>query len=297
MNNTFEIVITVLAALILSPILGCILAGIDRKLTAQLQGRKGPKIRQPWYDFVKLLSKENIAVHKYQNVYMLFYLVFIIVSVVMFALRMDLLMIIFVFTIANVALIVGAMSTGSPFAKIGAQREIMAMLAYEPVLIFYAVITYMLTGSFKISELIKLDKPLIFYAPLLFIAMLFVMSIKFKKSPFDFSTSHHGHQELVKGITTEYSGPTLAMYELAHWYEAILLLGFMFLFFAFHTSIWLFILMGAVIETLAFIFVIILDNITARVTWQWMIKFSYSVLAVLAVINMLIIYFFNLKVV
>lgn len=295
--STMSTIITIILTLILAPILGCFLAGIDRKLTAHLQGRKGPKLRQPWYDFVKLLAKENIAVHKYQNVYMLFYLVFIILSVVMFVLRMDLLMIIFVFTIANVALIVGAMSTGSPFAKIGAQREIMAMLAYEPVLIFYAVITYMLTGSFKISELVKLDRPFILYAPLLFIAMLFVLSIKFKKSPFDFSTSHHGHQELVKGLTTEFSGPTLAMFELAHWFEAILLLGFMFLFFAFNTSIITFVILGTVVETLAFIFVIVLDNISARITWQWMIKFSYLFLSVLAVINMLVIYFFNLKVV
>lgn len=291
MNNT---IITVILTLLLSPILGCFLTGIDRKFTANLQGRKGPKLRQPWYDFLKLLGKENIAVHKYQNVYMLFYLVFIILSVVMFVLGMDLLMIIFVFTIANVALIVGAMTTGSPFAKIGAQREIMAMLAYEPVLIFYAVITYMMTGSFKISELYKLDKPLIVYAPLLFISMLFVMSIKFKKSPFDFSTSHHGHQELVKGITTEYSGPTLAMYELAHWYEAILLLGFMFVFMAYNGVPALYIELGIILETLSFVFVIVLDNITARVTWQWMVKLSYTVLSSLAVINILVIYFLKL---
>lgn len=287
-------IITALIVLLAAPILGCFLAGIDRKFTANLQGRRGPKLRQPWYDFLKLLGKENIAVHKYQNVYMLFYLVFIIVSVVMFVLGMDLLMIIFVFTIANVALIVGAMTTGSPFAKIGAQREIMAMLAYEPVLIFYAVITYMLTGSFKVSALYKLDKPMIAYAPLLFIAMLFVMSIKFKKSPFDFSTSHHGHQELVKGITTEYSGPTLAMYELAHWYEAILLLGFMYVFMAYNGIQALTIELGVIIETISFIFVIMLDNITARVTWQWMVKLSYTVLSSLAVINIFVIYFLKL---
>jgi ech hydrogenase subunit B len=287
--------ITVILILIIAPIVGCLLAGIDRKLTAKIQGRKGPKLLQPWYDFVKLLSKENIAVHKYQNVYMLFYLVFIILSVVMFYLKMDLLMIIFVFTIANVALIVGAMSTGSPFAKIGAQREIMAMLAYEPVLIFYAVIVYMLSGSFKIEGLFNMHAPLIATAPLLFIAMLFVMSIKFKKSPFDFSTSHHGHQELVKGITTEYSGPTLAMYELAHWYEAILLLGFMFVFFAYSTAPAIYIVMGIVVETISFLFVIILDNITARITWQWMIKFSYTLLGVITVVNILVLYFFKIK--
>jgi len=287
-------IITVLITLLVSPILGCFLTGVDRKFTANLQSRKGPRLRQPLYDFLKLLGKENIAVHKYQNVYMLFYLVFIILSVVMFVLGMDLLMIIFVFTIANIALIVGAMTTGSPFARIGAQREIMAMLAYEPILIFYAVITFMMTGSFKISQLYKLDKPLIVYAPLLFISMLFVMSIKFKKSPFDFSTSHHGHQELVKGITTEYSGPTLAMYELAHWYEAILLLGFMFVFMAYNGIPALYIELGVIIETLSFIFVIVLDNITARITWQWMIKLSYTLLSSLAVINIFVIYFLKL---
>lgn len=281
----------VLIILVFAPMAGCIFAGIDRKLTAHLQGRKGPKILQPWYDFVKLLSKENIAVHKYQNVYMLFYLVFMILSLVMFCLGMDLLMIIFVFTIANVSLIVGAMSTGSPFAKVGAQREIMSMLAYEPVLIFFAVTVYMLTGSFKVSAIFTLNTPLIVFAPLLFIAMLFVMSIKFKKSPFDFSASHHGHQELVKGITTEYSGPTLAMYELADWYESIFLLGFMFVFFT------QYIVPGILIEIFAFLFVIVLDNISARITWQWMIKFSYTFLAALAVINILILYFFNIKVV
>jgi ech hydrogenase subunit B len=286
-----KIMLTVLLVLVLAPIVGCILAGIDRKLTAKIQGRRGPKLLQPWYDFVKLLNKENIAVHKYQNVYMLIYLVFIVLSVVMFYLGMDLLMIIFVFTIANVALIVGAMSTGSPFAKIGAQREIMAMLAYEPVLIFFAVVVYMLTGSFKVSAIFALKTPLIVYAPLIFIAMLFVMSIKFKKSPFDFSTSHHGHQELVKGITTEFSGPTLAVFELAHWYEALLLLGFMFVFFTQYT------IPGLLVETFAFIFVIVLDNITARITWQWMIKFSYTLLAGLAIINILVLYFFNIKVI
>jgi ech hydrogenase subunit B len=286
-----KITLTVLLVLVLAPIVGCILAGIDRKLTAKIQGRKGPKLLQPWYDFVKLMNKENIAVHKYQNVYMLIYLVFIALSVVMFYLGMDLLMIIFVFTIANVSLIVGAMSTGSPFSKIGAQREIMAMLAYEPVLILFAVIVYMLTGSFKVSGIFALNTPLIVYAPLLFIAMLFVMSIKFKKSPFDFSTSHHGHQELVKGITTEFSGPTLAIFELAHWYEALLLLGFMFVFFT------QYIIPGLLVETFAFIFIIVLDNITARITWQWMIKFSYIILSCLTIINMLVLYFFNIKVI
>jgi len=40
---------------------GGLLAGLDRKLTAWLQFRKGPPLIQPFYDFLKLLLvKETI---------------------------------------------------------------------------------------------------------------------------------------------------------------------------------------------------------------------------------------------
>lgn len=280
MNTALKLILI----LVLSPIGGCLFAGIDRKITARLQGRQGPPILQPLYDVAKLLSKENIAVNKYQNMYILFYLIFMIVSTVMLFFGMDLLMIVFVFTIANVALIVGSMTTGSPFAKLGSQREIMAMLAYEPVLIFLPITIYMLTGSFTISSLDKLNAPLIAKIPLIFIAMLIVMLIKFKKSPFDYSASHHAHQELVKGMLTEYSGPTLALYEITHWFEAIFLLGLMFIFWK--TNIF----MGLTLATITSLFVIIVDNISARTTWDWMVKLGYTLLLGLTLVNVLVLY-------
>lgn len=281
----------ILLILILAPVLGCIMSGIDRKISARLQHRVGPPLLQPLYDFLKLLSKENIATNKYQNIYPLIYLVFVAGSLVMLILQADLLAIIFVFTIGNVAFITGAMATGSPYGKIGAQREIMAMLAYEPVLIFYIVGMYMLTGSFKISGISSTGKPLLMYMPLIFLAMVFIMGIKFKKSPFDYSTSHHGHQELVKGLTTEYSGPGLAIIELTHWYEAVFLTGLMFIFWKQN------VILGLLLGSLTFLFVIILDNISARITWQWMLRFTWTIVVVLSVVNILGIYFLNLKVI
>lgn len=283
--------IKILLIIILSPIVGCLLAGLDRIITARLQSRVGPPLLQPLYDVLKLFSKENIATNKYQNIYPLMYFIFIVGSLVMLFFGADLLMILFVFTIANIALIVGAMATGSPYGKIGAQRELMAMLAYEPVLIFFIIGMYMLTGSFKISAMLTTAKPALMYMPLIFIAMLFIMGIKFKKSPFDYSTSHHGHQELVKGLTTEFSGPGLALIEVAHWYESIFLLGFMYLFWAQSPA------MGILIAELAFLFLIILDNISARITWQWMLKFTWTIVIVLSIINIIGIYFFNLRVI
>jgi formate hydrogenlyase subunit 4 len=57
--------------------------------------------------------------------------------------------------------------------------------------------------------------------PLAFVALLVVLTVKLRKSPFDFSTSHHGHQELVKGLTMEYSGLQLAAIEVGEWLETV----------------------------------------------------------------------------
>jgi ech hydrogenase subunit B len=281
-----SLIITVLTV-ILSPIIGCILAGVDRKLSARLQHRVGPPLLQPLYDLLKLLSKERIVVTRFQNLYVVNYLIFIVASVVMLILGMDLLMILFVFTIGNIALIVGAAATGSPYSKIGSKREVINMIVYEPILILFIAGVYIVTGSFRTFRIMSFDKPLIMYIPLIFIAMLIIMLIKFKKSPFDFSGSHEAHQELVRGIYTEFSGIGLALVELAHWYEYTLLLGLMFLFFANNVLGGL----AIVIATLAFI--TLADSITARVKWQWMLKIVWPVLSGLCVVNL--IYLFVVK--
>ena len=44
----------------------------------------------------------------------------------------------------------GAMSVRSPYSKIGAQREIIQMMAYEPVLLLMVVGVFIITNSFMI---------------------------------------------------------------------------------------------------------------------------------------------------
>ena len=287
--NIQEILIRTLIVLIVAPILGCIMAGVDRKVSARLQSRVGPPLLQPWYDFRKLMCKENVVVNRFQNVYIVFYLAFILQSLFMLVFEMDLLMIIFVYTIANVALILASMSTGSPYSRIGASRETVAMLAYEPVLVFFVIGMYMLTGSFNITSLNNASGPLLTKLPLIFVAMLFIMIIKFKKSPFDLSASHHAHQELIKGMFTDFSGPTMAIIELSHWYEYVFLSGIMFLFWKQN------IVIGTLLSLFTFFFVILIDNISARLSWNWLIKFTWTVVVGLSVINILFVYFYKLR--
>ncbi|MGE5619300.1 MAG: respiratory chain complex I subunit 1 family protein [Sphingomonadaceae bacterium] len=274
----------VLATIVLGPIVGGFLFGVDRKLTARLQGRYGPPLLQPFYDFIKLWSKSRIVVNQSQMMYVYGYLLFTITALCLLALRQDLLIIIFVLAFGGVSLIMGAFSVKSPYSNFGAQREILQMVAYEPILMLAAVAIYLQTGSFMVSDIFRLQQPLLFSLPLVFVALLIILTIKMRKSPFDISASAHAHQEIVRGVYTEYSGPYLALVELTHWYELLLVLGIIGLFWA--TSIWA----ALAIALAAFLLEIVVDNIEARMTWPWMIKFVWATGISLSVVNIAALY-------
>ena len=54
----------IIAIVILEPIVGGLLAGLDRIISARMQGRVGPPILQPFYDVFKLFQKESIEVNR-----------------------------------------------------------------------------------------------------------------------------------------------------------------------------------------------------------------------------------------
>jgi len=111
------------------------------------------------------------------------------------------------------------------------------------------------------------------------------LTIKFRKSPFDLSMSHHAHQEIVRGITTEFTGKKLAMIEIAHWYENVFLLGFIYLFFANNPVI------GIIATLAAFFLEIFIDNSSARVKWEFAMVSSWVVAISLGMVNIAVLYF------
>ncbi|HIJ68132.1 MAG TPA: NADH-quinone oxidoreductase subunit H [Deltaproteobacteria bacterium] len=276
--------ILVIATIVLAPIAGGLLFGIDRRITARLQGRFGPPILQPFYDIFKLLGKESIAVSNMQFVWIYAYLILMIASLLCLVLQSDFLVLVFLLGFAGVSLVLGGFSTKSPYSHFGANRELLQILAYEPVLLLLAIAIYAQNGTFLISEIISRQQPLLQSLWPLFIAVLYVLTIKMRKSPFDISTSHHAHQEIVKGITTEYSGPFLAIYELAEWYEIVLVLGIIVLFWA--NPLWV----GLLIALAAFLLELVVDNIAARMTARWMVRLSWSVGLTLGILNIAYLY-------
>ena len=281
-----QILITVIGCIVfavLAPIVGCLLAGLDRKISARMQGRVGPPILQPYYDVRKLLEKDHVAVNSSEGVYVTFALLFAIVAGGIFFTGGNLLLCIFIITLSSFLFIIAAYSSRSPYAEVGAERETMQVMAYEPMVLLMAVAFFLATGSFNVAAVFDVDVPVITTIWLVFLGFLFILTIKLRKSPFDLSYSHHAHQELVKGITTEMSGPTLAKVEIMHWCESVLFLGWVGMFFVWGNPVS--IMLGVVVALAAYFLEIWIDNNFARVKWQALLSSAWIVALVAGGVN------------
>ena len=291
-------IIASVAFAIAAPIVGCLLAGIDRVLSARMQGRVGPPLLQPYYDVRKLLAKERVSVNTVQGAYVVCALVFACLAGGIFFSGGNLLMCVFVITLSSLFLIMAAWSSRSPYAEVGAARETLQVMAYEPMVLLFAVAFYMATaailpaggmGSFDVSAAFLLDIPVVAYAWPAFLGLLFILTIKLRKSPFDLSMSHHAHQEIVRGLTTEMSGSTLALVEVLHWCENVLFLGWVGIFFVW--GAWYSVIIAIVVALAVYFLVILIDNNFARVKWQFMLKSAWAVALVGGGVNIAVLAF------
>jgi len=144
---------------------------------------------------------------------------------------------------------------------------------------------YLVTKSFNISDIVAAPVPIIVFLPGIFVGYLMVLTLKLRKSPFDLSTSHHAHQEIVKGVTTDFSGPNLAKIEIAHWYEYVVILGVVWLFFGFNPVI----AVAAIIIT--YFLEILIDNTFARAKWQFTLKSAWLIAGALGLVNLATLYY------
>jgi len=276
--------VLVAAGVLAGPVIGGLVSGADRIITARVQARVGPPLFQPFYDVAKLLGKEAVVVNVWQAFCAYAYLAASVMAVVLFFLRSDLLLIFFTQAVGALFLVGGALTSTSPYSQIGAHRELLQILSYEPLLVFVIVGIYLETHSFKIADILKWPEPLLLKLPFLFVVLGYALTIKLRKSPFDLSTCHHAHQELVKGLLTDYSGPFLALVEIAHWFDVVFLLCLCALFWA--TS-WAGM---AILLIVTYLLEIVIDNVTARLTWRWMLGYVWAMGLALSLVNLIWLY-------
>lgn len=260
-----------IAILMALPFIGGILIGIDRKLTALMQSRIGPPITQPFSDVLKLWGKTTLIVNQFQPILAFGYLGFAFTAAGLLVFKQDLLMVMFVTALADLCLVVAALIVKSPYSNLGARRELLSMLSYEPVIFLVYVTICLVTGSFNVAAVLDYGTPLLKVLPAALVALEAVLIVEMKKSPFDVSGSGHAHQELVRGVFTELSGYTLALVELGHWIKIVSMLIVVSLFWATNPIV------GITLALLLFLVALIIDNVYPRLTWQRMIKTTWFI--------------------
>ena len=284
-------ILSIIGILILAPIAGGLLTGIDRVITARMQGRQGPPVLQPFYDVFKLIQKESIEVNLMHRFYVYIALIFVMLTTVIMLTGGDILLAIFALTLGSIFFVLGGYASNSPYSLIGSERELLQMMAYEPMVLLTGIGLYYVDNSFFIKDIISAQTPSIIYLPGMFLGLLYILTFKLRKSPFDFSMGHHGHQEIVQGITTEYSGRDLAIIEITHWYEVVITLTFVFVFFATKSPIsYVFATLACI---LAYFLEIVIDNGFARTKWQFALHSSWLVTGVLGTVNLIVLSFFK----
>ncbi len=270
---------------VLAPIAGGLVDGIDRKVSAHMQGRVGPRVLQPFCDVAKLLRKAPASVSTVDDTYVTCALIFTCLAGGVFVAGGNFLLCGFMVTLATLFVAIAAASTQSPFAQTGVDRELLQVMSYEPTVLLIGAGLFLATDSFDVSSVLAQDLPIVVRLVPIFCALMAVLSIKLRKSPFDLSMSHHAHQELVSGVTTEMSGSTLAKVQLMHWCETALFLLWVGMFFVCaQPASWA---VALIAVALVYFAEILIDNTFARSTWRTCLKLGWGAALVAGLVNLL----------
>ncbi|MCL6519525.1 MAG: NADH-quinone oxidoreductase subunit H [Armatimonadetes bacterium] len=226
------VLVNVILILLLAPLF----EGVMRKLKAVVHSRKGPPITQPYIDIFKLLGKEDLR----PNDGLLFRIApvvalgaFLTVAALTpmgfgppLGVAGDIIVWVYIVSLAAVAIMLGAFASGNPFSYEGASREMMMLLTVEPI-----VIASLLTAAFKAKSLLisdmvgwnSINGPTV---SLIFAGIAFFLALQANlgRLPFDIVEAE---QEIVEGPFMEYSGPRLALYKLV-FYVRQLVFSFLF---------------------------------------------------------------------
>ena len=269
---------------LLAPLFGGFVYGVERIVKARMQRRVGPPLMQPFYDFFKLMDKRPLMIHSLHALMGIMYFIAEWFALAVLLMGNDLLIAVFFHVIAVLALVIGASSVRSPYSVLGALRELMHMISYEPLMVLMVVALYLVVGSFDLKDILNYSGYPVLELPLVFIAFLLTIPMMLQKSPFDIAEAH---QEIIGGPEIEYSGPFYEALYTGKWIEYIYVFTFVFLFGGSHY--WL----GALLVVFAFLFVNLLDNATARLDFRAMIKFSWWFLIPMAALNVILLALFQ----
>lgn len=287
---------------------------VDRKLSARFQKRVGPPLLQPFADFIKLLSKEDIVPNAADKgmfsavpifglaaVMTAFLYVPVFMSQSLLSFDGDLLMVLYLLTIPTLALFLAGWYSGNLFGQIGSTRTITQLISYEIPFFIAMLAPALIVGSLNLAHITEFQAAHYWLLPLTiigFIVAIVSLQGKLERVPFDIPEAE---TEIVGGPLTEYSGRRLALFKLMLSVEmvvgaaliVVLFLGGCDLFFDTSGMAWyLAYIIGFVIfffKVMLVVLVLALIKVAmARIRIDQMVSFSYKFLIPLALLQIAI---------
>lgn len=222
-----ETALKALFILLYATFVGFMFMGIIRIVTARIHRRVGPPIYQPILDTIKLLSKKSNITHGLIYDFGILYAVGATILAIMFiplgsigVLRAygDLILITFLLEIPMLGIMFAAMSSGNPYAGIGAQRALLTLLAIQVPLGFAIVALAEFYGTFSTYEIVMAQQTMgwsIAHLPLLLAAIAYdlVLQAMFGKEPFDIMIAPG---EISLGPMVEFGGKHMGLLQIQH---------------------------------------------------------------------------------
>lgn len=211
-------------------------SGVISRVEARLQGRRGPRVLQPYYDLAKLFRKEALAPEGASWV-------FLAAPVAAFTCYLTVPLLIpvlttyplplgymgdilgggFILSLASFLVAVAALETGSPYAQLGASRAKTFAAITEPVVLFVVFTVALLTGTdlpYALAATVRASAGQIIRPAHLLAAAALLMVILYETGRIPVET-HTGTNEfgmIEEARPFEHSGPYFA---LLRWGSAI----------------------------------------------------------------------------
>jgi formate hydrogenlyase subunit 4 len=236
--GTVGVILQLLIVIGLSPLL----IGMMRQLRARLEGRAGPGIGQPWRDLRKLMRKQRTSPRGTSEVFRVAPLLLVATCLVVAAVApfvttasaldpvADLFAVVALLTLGTVALALAGLDTGTAFGGMGASRETTIIALVEPTMLVAIFALSVPVGSTNLAAIVTsgLDDPAQVFSPvslLAAVALIVVIIAETGRLPVDNPSTHLELTMVHEAMVLEYSGPDLAMVELASAMRLTVFLG------------------------------------------------------------------------
>jgi NADH-quinone oxidoreductase subunit H len=219
---------------------------LERKLRARMQGRIGPPFYQPFFDFVKLMAKQQVHRSNFDSLFMMG-LPLVAVAAGLLALALlpissdskgfagDLVLLVAFLEVPSLCAVLAGFASRSIFGQVGATREAILSVTYNLPFLTAVVALASSAHSLRLVDIAMAPATGVRFFAVLTICLC--LPVKLRLNPFSVSNAE---QEIYSGPETEFSGPQLAMWELAHGLEWMALTGLVVcLGLTFRTGTWI----------------------------------------------------------